>query len=78
MTRVHIEVLVEPFKENDPGLHVMAAVDAMVAAGLDADMGPFATTAHGDLEAIVAATTDLLRRSFAAGADSVQVRVDRT
>lgn len=78
MTPVHIEVLVEPFKENDPGRHVMAAVDAMVASGLDADMGPFATTADGDLEAIISATADLLRLSFAAGADSVQVRVDRT
>ena len=78
MTRVHIEVLVEPFKENDPGPHVMAAVEAMQTAGLDADMGPFATTAEGDLDAIIAATTELLRQSFDAGADSVQVRVDRS
>jgi len=78
MTRVQIEVLVEPFKENDPGPHVMAAVGAMRAAGLDADMGPFATTAEGDLDVIIAATTELLRQSFEAGADSVQVRVDRS
>ena len=78
MTRVRIEVLVEPFKENDPGPHVMAAVEAMQTAGLDADMGPFATTAEGDLDAIIAATTELLRQSFDAGADSVQVRVDRS
>ena len=36
-----MEILVEPFKENDPGPHVIAAVDAARAAGLDVDMGPF-------------------------------------
>lgn len=78
MTRAHIEVLVEPFRENDPGRHVMAAVEAMNTAGLEADMGPFATTAEGDLETIITATTELLRHSFEAGAASVQVRVDRS
>lgn len=77
MTRVHIEVLVEPFKENDPGRHVMAAVEAMTAAGLETDMGPFATTADGDLDTVIAATADLLRQSFDAGAAAVQVRLDR-
>ncbi|MEP1124528.1 MAG: thiamine-binding protein [Ilumatobacter sp.] len=71
------EVLVEPFRENDPGPHVSAAIDVLAAAGLSPDMGPFATETLGDLDATIAAITDLLRASFAAGADAVQVRIER-
>jgi uncharacterized protein YqgV (UPF0045/DUF77 family) len=55
MATGHLEVLVEPFKESQPGPHVRAVVDTLTASGLTVDMGPFATSAHGDLAAVVEA-----------------------
>lgn len=78
MINARVEVLVEPFRENDPGPHVQAAVDALEAADLVTDMGPFATTATGDLDQVIDAVTALLRRSFESGADAIQVRVERS
>jgi len=72
-----LEVLVEPFRENDPGPHVTAAIDALSAAGLDPDMGPFATTADGDLDVVMAAAAALVRAGFDAGADAIQLRIER-
>lgn len=77
MSRARIEVLVEPFKESAPGPHVAAAVDALGAAGLDPEMGPFATTAEGDLDDVLVAAAALLRESFEAGATAIQLRMER-
>ena len=77
-TRARLEVLVEPFRENDPGLHVTAAIDAIAATGMEPDMGPFATTAEGDLDQAMAAITALVRAGFEHGADAIQVRIERT
>jgi uncharacterized protein YqgV (UPF0045/DUF77 family) len=73
-----IEVLVEPFRENDPGPHVNAAIAAIGATGMEPDMGPFATTAQGDLDQAIAAITALVRAGFDHGADAIQVRIERT
>lgn len=73
-----LEVFVEPFKENDPGPHVTAAIAALDAAGLESDMGPFATTTDGDLDQVIAAASALLRAGFDAGAEAIQLRVERT
>ncbi len=77
MANAHLEVLVEPFRENDPGPHVTAVVDAADDAGLNPDMGPFATTADGDLASIIDATASLLRAGFDAGASTIQLRIER-
>ena len=50
MTTGRLEILVEPFRENDPGPHVAAALAAVRAADLEYDMGPFSTTVDGDIE----------------------------
>jgi uncharacterized protein YqgV (UPF0045/DUF77 family) len=73
-----LEVFVEPLKENDPGPHVTAVIEALEAEGLVVDMGPFATTAEGDLERIIAAGATLIGAGFAAGADAIQLRIERT
>ncbi|MFN3258636.1 MAG: thiamine-binding protein [Ilumatobacter sp.] len=78
MADAHLEVLVEPFKENDPGPHVLAVVAAIEAEGIDADMGPFATTADGDLDAITEAAAAVVRASLDAGATAIQLRIERT
>ncbi len=75
--RARAEVLVEPFRENEPGPHVIAAIEVLDAAGLSPDMGPFATETHGDLDLTIDAIARLLRASFDAGADAVQVRIER-
>ena len=77
-TRARLEVLVEPFRENDPGPHVTAAIEAIASAGMEPDMGPFATTAEGALDQAMAAVTALLRAGFDHGADAIQVRIERT
>ena len=77
-TGAPLEVLVEPFRENDPGPHVTAAIDALSAAGLQPDMGPFATTADGDLESVMAAAAALVRAGFDNGADAIQLRIERS
>ena len=72
-----LEVFVEPFREGEPGPHVGAVVETLERAGLEPDMGPFATVATGDLDAVLAAASDLLRAGFDAGATSISVRVER-
>jgi uncharacterized protein YqgV (UPF0045/DUF77 family) len=76
--RARLEVFVEPFRENDPGPHVDAAIEAIRDTGLEADMGPFATTASGDVDAVIDAVSSLLRAGFDHGADAIQVRIERT
>ncbi len=75
MAKGQIEILVEPFKENDPGPHVRAAIEALQEADLKADMGAFATTASGDLETIIEMLPQLLTAGFDSGATSIQLRV---
>ena len=72
-----MEVFVEPFKENEPGDHVLAAIAALEQAGLEPDMGPFATTTSGDLETIAAALSALTTKSFTAGASKIRIQLER-
>lgn len=78
MAEAHLEVLVEPFRENDPGPHVAAVLEAAAAAGLTADMGPFATTIDGDIDQLAGAIADMIRAGFSNGATAVQMRIDAT
>lgn len=77
MANGHLEVLVEPFKENDPGAHVEAVVEALTEAGLETDMGPFATIVDGELDTILDAVRQLLASGFEAGATAIQLRIER-
>jgi uncharacterized protein YqgV (UPF0045/DUF77 family) len=75
MAQVHLEVLVEPFRENEPGPHVHAALTALRNAGLTPEMGPFATTADGDADLVASALGEVVRAAVDAGASSLQFRV---
>ena len=75
--RARLEVLVEPFTVNDPGPHVTAAIDAIEAAGLVADMGPFATITEGSFDQVLVAMNALTAAGFIAGADAIQIRIER-
>lgn len=76
MIDVRMEILVEPFRENDPGPHVTAVVDAARATGLDVDMGPFATTVSGELAEVIAASSAMMSAGFEAGATAIQLRLE--
>lgn len=76
MVDVRMEILVEPFRENDPGPHVTAVVDAARATGLDVDMGPFATTVSGELAEVIAASSAMMSAGFEAGATAIQLRLE--
>lgn len=76
MADAHLEVLVEPFRESDPGPHVTAVISAAEAAGLDAEMGPFATSIDGDIDRLAGAVADMIRAGFAEGATAMQIRVE--
>ncbi len=76
MPNAHLEVLVEPFRENDPGPHVSAVLEAATAAGLEPDMGPFATEIRGDIDVLAAALADMIRAGFSAGATAMHLRLE--
>lgn len=76
MAQLHLEILVEPFRENEPGPHVQAVLSALEDAGLHPDMGPFATTVDGDADAVTGAIAELIRSSVGAGASALQLRVE--
>jgi uncharacterized protein YqgV (UPF0045/DUF77 family) len=73
---LRVEFIVEPFVIDEPGPHVVAAVDVASKAGLNPDMGPFATSATGDLDAVISTIGDVVRAGFLNGATSVQFRID--
>lgn len=77
MVSAHLEMLVEPFREDDPGPHVLAAVDAIEQAGMPVEMGPFASTADGELDTLLDAVGLALKAGFAQGARRISVSVER-
>ena len=77
MVPAHLEMLVEPFQEDDPGPHVLAAVEAIEGAGLTVEMGPFASTADGELDTLLDALGVALKAGFAQGARRISVSVER-
>lgn len=76
MTSVRLEILVEPFKENEPGPHVQAVLSALEGAGIETDMGPFSTTAASDVDTVATALGDAIRSGITAGATAVQFRIE--
>ncbi len=77
VSKGRIEVLVEPFKEGEPGPHVMAVVDILKESGLTVDMGPFATIAEGDLDVLVEVIGRITPMAIEEGATSLQTRLER-
>lgn len=72
---VHLELLVEPFEEGRPGPHVLAALEALEAAGLVVDLGPFASTATGDVAVVAGAISEVVAASMRAGATRITVQL---
>ncbi len=76
MVAVELQTLVEPFKDGQPGPHVQSVIDTLNDAGLSPDMGPFATTATGDVDTVADAVASAIRAAFASGATAVQFRLE--
>ena len=77
-TEIAAEFLVAPFVEGEPGPHVTAAVAAFDRKGLVVDLGPFASSATGDLDSMADAIAEMVRAAMAEGATSIQLRVAST
>jgi hypothetical protein len=69
-------MLVEPFRESDPGPHVIAAIDAARAAGLEVDMDALATVVSGPIDELAVATATIIREAFQHGATAIQLHVE--
>ncbi len=77
--QAQVEFTVEPFVEGSPGDHVTAAVDAVVASGLQPVMEPFGTVVTGERAEVVRAIAAALDAAAESGADrvSMQITFDR-
>ncbi|MCY3561255.1 MAG: thiamine-binding protein [bacterium] len=77
MATAHIEFFVEPFSEGAPGPHVAAAVAAFESLGIATEVGPFGTTASGEVELLAQAVAVMIRDAAAAGATRIALRLER-
>lgn len=75
--RIRIEFTLEPFVEGAPGPHVKSALDQLRARGIDADVGPFATTIEGEHHILLKALEPLITASMANGASNITLGVSR-
>lgn len=74
--RVTAEFLVEPFREGEPGPHVRAAIDRLVADDLPVDVGPFGTTVGGEAAEVLPALARALGAALDAGASRITLHVE--
>ncbi|HEV7523632.1 MAG TPA: thiamine-binding protein [Acidimicrobiia bacterium] len=74
---LRIEFTVEPFHDGAPGPHVRAAVEAVRAAGLAVDFGPFGSSVEGDDDQVLAAADAVSRAAIGAGATRVSMQIAR-
>lgn len=77
MSPSRLEILVEPFRESDPGPHVTAVLDVLTQRGFVVDMGPFSSSVEGELIDLVGALEELCTAGFNAGATNIQTRITR-
>ncbi len=75
---VNLELLVEPFQEGRPGPHVVAAIESLEAAGLEVELGPFASTSTGDVAVVAAAIGAMVTASMGAGASRIILQISAT
>ena len=75
--QLRLEMTVEPFIDGQLGPHVLAAIGALRAAGLQPDVGPFGTTVEAPLQRIAPALGSLISAAFEEQASSITVSVSR-
>jgi predicted transcriptional regulator YheO len=72
---VAVEFLVEPFIEGAPGNHVEAAISAFSGRGIDVDLGPFSSVAHGSLDKVGEAIGAMVVNALRSGATNISLQV---
>ncbi len=72
---VAVEFLVEPFIEGAPGNHVEAAISAFSGRGIDVELGPFSSVAHGSLEKVGEAIGAMVVDAMRSGATNINVQI---
>jgi len=77
MTRARVEFTVEPFVDGAPGPHVVAAIEALAAAGFEPEVGPFGTAVEGDVGPVLAALASAAQAAFDHDAMAMTVSIDR-
>lgn len=70
-----VEFTTEPFELDTFPEHAVAARRVVDEAGLAVAVGPFGTGAEGEADQVLAAVTELLRETLAAGATRISVQV---
>jgi 8-oxo-dGTP pyrophosphatase MutT (NUDIX family)/uncharacterized protein YqgV (UPF0045/DUF77 family) len=70
-----VEFTVEPFVEGNPGPHVTAPVDALVALGIEVEFGPFGSECTVDTERTPDVVSAIVRAALANGATHVTIDV---
>ena len=75
--KVAAQFRVEPYREGSLGPHVSAALDAVEATGLVADVGPFGTSVGGELSETVMALAAAIEAAMDAGATRVTLEVTK-
>ena len=76
--RVRAEVTTEPFEgEGDLPDHVRAAADALLAAGLEPDLGPLGTAVLGEADVVTLAIQQAARAALVAGATRVSLQIEQ-
>jgi uncharacterized protein YqgV (UPF0045/DUF77 family) len=78
VANARLEVLVEPFRESDPGAHDTSVVAYLEQSELAVDIGRFATVVTGQLATITRIGGELPEAGFSAGASAIQRRVNVT
>lgn len=74
--RLRLEFTTEPFDLDVPPRHAVVAREVVESGALGAvDVGPFGNTAEGSAGEVVAAVTELLRRTLEAGATRISLQV---
>ncbi|MDQ1520881.1 MAG: hypothetical protein QOI55_1954 [Actinomycetota bacterium] len=74
---LRVEFTVEPFVEGEPGPHVIAAVEAARAHGLEVDFGPFGSSVTGEDAAVLDAVDAVARAAIGAGASRLSMQLSR-
>ena len=73
----YVEFTIEPFVEGRPGPHVIAAIAAAEARGLEVEVGPFGSSVVVDLADVGGVIGVLTDAAMANGATHVSVHVAR-
>ncbi len=75
--QVRVEFTIEPFVDGAPGRHVRAALEALAAAGIEAEFGPFGSSFDVDHRSL-GALSDAIAAAVEAGATRVSTQVEAT